>query len=70
MGLNSKVISAVTDSSPHKIGKYTPGSHIKIYGDSFFKNKDKIYAIILSWNFSKMLKINVLKHNKNIKFLR
>jgi 2-polyprenyl-3-methyl-5-hydroxy-6-metoxy-1,4-benzoquinol methylase len=70
MGLNSKIISAVTDSSLHKIGKYTPGSHIKIYGDSFFKNKEKIYAIILSWNFSKMLKKNVLKYNKNIKFLR
>ena len=56
MDLNSKVISAVTDSSPHKIGKYTPGSHIKIFEDSFFKNRKKIYAIILSWNFSKMLK--------------
>jgi 2-polyprenyl-3-methyl-5-hydroxy-6-metoxy-1,4-benzoquinol methylase len=70
MDLNSKVISAVTDSSPHKIGKYTPGSHIKIFEDSFFKNRKKIYAIILSWNFSKMLKKNVLAYNKNIKFIR
>ena len=28
-------ISAVTDNSSLKVGKYTPGTHIKIYKDSF-----------------------------------
>ena len=70
MELNSKVIKAVTDNSKYKVGKYTPGSHIKIYKDSFFKKSDKIFAIILSWNFNKMLKKKVLIFNKNVKFIR
>ena len=70
MELNSKVIKAVTDNSKYKVGKYTPGSHIKIYRDSFFKKSDKIFAIILSWNFNKMLKKKVLIFNKNVKFIR
>jgi 2-polyprenyl-3-methyl-5-hydroxy-6-metoxy-1,4-benzoquinol methylase len=70
MELNFKMIQAVTDNSKHKVGKYTPGSHIKIYKDSFFKKSDKVFAIILSWNFSKMLKKKVLFYNKNVKFIR
>ena len=70
MGLNNKIISAVTDSSSLKVGKYTPGTHIKIYRDSYFKKSEKVHAIILSWNFNKMLKKKVLSYNKNIKFIR
>lgn len=70
MNLNYKIISAVTDNSYYKIGKYTPGSHIKIYKDDIFKKYKNIYAIVLSWNFSKMLKKNVLKYNKKIKFIK
>ena len=70
MGLNYKLIQAVTDNSIHKVGKYTPGSYIKIYKDSFFKKSGKVFAIILSWNFRKMLKKKVLFYNKNVKFIR
>ena len=70
MGLNYKLIQAVTDNSIHKVGKYTPGSYIKIYKDSFFKKSGKVFAIILSWNFRKMLKKKVLIYNKNVKFIR
>ena len=70
MGLDYNVIKAVTDNSKFKVGKYTPGSHIKIYKDNFFRNSDKIYAIILSWNFNKMLKKKVLIYNKRVKFIR
>ena len=70
MELNFKVIKAVTDNSKYKIGKYTPGSHIKIYKDNFFKKSRNVFAIILSWNFNKMLKKKVLIYNKNVKFIR
>ena len=70
MGLNFKIITAVTDNSEYKVGKYTPGSHIKICKDSFFKKLTKVFAIILSWNFNKMLKKKVLIYNKNVKFIR
>ena len=70
LGLNFNTISAVTDNSIHKVGKYTPGSHIKIYKDSIFKKSKKVFAIILSWNFNKMLKKKVLIYNKNVKFIR
>ena len=69
LNLTKAKLNCVTDISRNKIGKYTPGSHIKINNDNYFINKKKISALILSWNFSKMIKKNILKKNKNIKFI-
>ena len=70
MGLNSKTIFAVTDNSRFKLGKFTPGSHIRIEKDSIFKKTKNVSAIILSWNFNKMLKKKVLFYNQSVKFIR
>lgn len=67
--IDNKIINCVTDISKEKIGKYTPGSHIKICKDNYFNNKKKIYALILSWNFSKMLKTKIINQNKMVKFI-
>jgi hypothetical protein len=67
--IDSKIINRVTDASKEKIGKYTPGSHIKISNDKYFIDKKKIYALILSWNFSKMLKTKIISQNKMVKFI-
>ena len=49
--LNSKNIIAVSENNLEKIGKFTPGSKIKIISDEKF-NKWKIkYALLLSWNY-------------------
>jgi len=69
-GLDKTVIDYVTDSSPHKQGKYTPLTRIPIVGDEIFKDyNDEVYALVLSWNISDILKENLLKINNKIKFL-
>lgn len=53
--LDSDVISYVTDSSPLKIGKLTPGSHIPIISDDDIES-DVTHALILPWNIASYLK--------------
>ena len=51
--LNKKVIQFASENNKKKIGKYTPGSHIKIISDKDFNKKKIDYAILLSWNYKK-----------------
>lgn len=67
--LDSKTIDYVTDSSPHKQGKHTPLTRIPIQGDEIFKNYEKAYALILSWNIADQLKKILLPLNPNIEFI-
>jgi SAM-dependent methyltransferase len=68
--LDNSVIDYVTDTSEHKIGKYTPLSRIPIDTDeAVFSRYDEVYAIILSWNLSDLIKDKLKAINKNIKFL-
>ena len=68
-GLAASDIDFITDSSPHKQGKYTPLSRIPIVGDKVFANYENPYALILSWNISEGLKRALLNINPNIKFI-
>ena len=67
--LNHGVIDYVTDSSPHKYGKYTPLTRIPIKKDDIFADYDEVYALILSWNISSQIKKSLYKINKKIKFI-
>ena len=68
--LDNTIIDYVTDTSEHKIGKYTPLTRIPIQTDEFvFKKYKEVYVIILSWNISSILKEKLNKLNKNITFL-
>jgi SAM-dependent methyltransferase len=58
--LDKTVIDFITDSSPLKVGKYTPGSHIPILRDEDITD-DITHAVILPWNIGEFLK-NKLKH--------
>jgi hypothetical protein len=52
--IDNNTIDFVTDSSPLKIGKFTPGSSIPIKPDSAI-TKDIDYALILPWNIADFL---------------
>ena len=67
--LDCSVLDYVTDASIHKQGKYTPLTRIPITGDEIFKNYDKAYALILSWNISDIIKEKLKQINCNIEFL-
>ena len=63
MNLKKGTIKYVSENNPKKIGKYTPGTHIKIVTDDLLINKNIKYALLLSWNYKKFF----LKKSKFIK---
>jgi len=67
--LDSSIIDFITDSSEHKIGKYTPGSSIPILDDDALKELKPDIAIILSWNIGKFLIEKIQKINPNMKVI-
>ena len=67
--LDCSVLDYVTDTSIHKQGKHTPLTRIPITGDEIFKNYDKVYALILSWNISDIIKEKLKQINSSIEFL-
>jgi SAM-dependent methyltransferase len=68
-GLNSTLISAITDSSPFKIGKYTPLTRIPIVPDSVLANESTCWAIILSWNLGNDLRKLLSEINPNLRYI-
>ena len=68
-GLNNSYINFITDSSEHKIGKFTPFTRIPVYGDAEFAKHEEIAAIVLSWNIGDTLRDNIQAINKNVRFL-
>jgi len=68
-GINSTIISAVTDSSPYKIGKYTPLTRIPIVPDSNLAKSKNCWAMILSWNIGNDLRNTLSKINPKIKYI-
>ena len=67
--LDNTILDYITDTSKHKQGKYTPLTRIPIVDDSIFAKYDKVYALILSWNISDIIKENLKKINNKIEFL-
>ncbi len=61
-GLDSSKIKCILEKSPYKIGKYMPGTGIKIVDEKKFKNYDA--AIILPWNITKHLYKKFLQKSK------
>lgn len=53
--LDADLISYITDASPLKIGKLTPGSHIPIIADGDI-DSSATHALILPWNIASFLK--------------
>ena len=53
--LDRDLISYITDASPLKIGKLTPGSHIPIVADTDI-DRSATHALILPWNIASLLK--------------
>lgn len=67
--LDNSVIDYVTDSSPHKQGKFTPLTRIPIVDDNIFADYKEPYALVLSWNLAHKLKPILENINPNIKFI-
>lgn len=64
--IDNTLIDFITDSSPLKIGKFAPGSHIPIKDDKDITPGIE-FALLLPWNIAEFLK-KKLKH-LNLKFI-
>lgn len=54
-GIDTTLLEYVTDASPLKVGKYTPGSHIPIKHDDEIDKKTITHGLILPWNIGDFL---------------
>lgn len=67
--LDHSVVECVTDASPYKQAKLTPGTRIPIRGDEALAQYERVAALILSWNIADRLKDKLRAINSNIEFL-
>ena len=49
--LDKSIIRYVCDNNKKKIGKYTPGTHLKIISDKTYLKHNIKYSLLLSWNY-------------------
>lgn len=49
-GINNNLISSIYDTTPQKIGKYSPGMHIPILDYNEFKNSSCKHTFLFAWN--------------------
>ncbi len=59
--INNKMIDCIYDTTPEKIGKLSPGTHIPIVDYKIFKKSNYKNIFLLAWNHKK----EILKKEKN-----
>jgi len=69
LNLDKKIIQFTSENNKKKIGKYTPGTHIKIISDKTFLKKKIDYAVLLSWNYKKFFLSKSLFAKRGGKFI-
>ena len=69
LNLEKKIIKFTSENNKKKIGKYTPGTHIKIISDKSFLKKKIDYAVLLSWNYKKFFLSKSLFVKRGGKFI-
>lgn len=57
-GIGPDLIDFISDTTPIKQGKYSPGVHISVKAYSEFKSAYPEYAFLLAWNHSEEIMAN------------
>lgn len=50
--IGTDTLDYVSDTTPLKQGRYTPGTHIPIYSEDHFHKSPPDYALLLAWNYA------------------
>jgi hypothetical protein len=50
--IGTDILDYVTDTTPFKQGRYTPGMHIPVFPESHFHEFPPDYALLLAWNYA------------------
>lgn len=71
-GVDSDLVAYVVDLSPHKQGKYLPGSRIPIVGIEHLNANAPDVLLVLPWNLADEVRtqLNYLADENGVKFLR
>ena len=56
--IDGQLIDFVTEKSSLKIGRYTPGGNIPVFGDEKLIEEAPDYALLLAWNFATEIMYN------------
>jgi len=67
--IDNKKIDYICDTTPEKIGKYTPGTHIPIVSIDYFRKKTPDVAFLFAWNHKKEILKKEKKFTKNGKWI-
>ena len=67
--IKNNVIKYTCENNNRKIGKYTPGTHIKIISDNQYLKKNIDYSLLLSWNYANFFLKNSSYKKKGGKFI-
>ena len=59
--IDKDLVEFATEKSRLKIGRYTPGTNVKVFSDKEILKKRPDYALVLAWNFYK----EIISNNKN-----
>lgn len=62
--IHATYLDYATEKAALKIGKYTPGTYIKIEPDSKLLEDQPDYALILAWNFANEIMANLEEYKK------
>jgi hypothetical protein len=58
-GITPDHLEYITEKAQMKVGYFTPGTHIPIYGDDKLLQDQPDYALILAWNFADEIMANL-----------
>ena len=50
--IGTDILDYITDTTPFKQGRYTPGMHIPVFPESRFHEFPPDYALLLAWNYA------------------
>ena len=68
--IGPQIIDYICDTTPEKIGKYSPGMHIPIVSTDYFRNDNPDIAYLFAWNHKKeILKKEKFFKKKNLKWI-
>ena len=52
-GIGPDLIPCIYDTTPEKVGKFSPGMHIPIKNWEYFETDNQDYAFLFAWNHMK-----------------
>jgi len=64
-GIGADLIEYISDTTPIKQGKYSPGVHIPIKSHDYFLENKPDYAILFAWNHMNEIMLNEVEYTKS-----